>query len=30
MDAIERLDMLAANEEINGGVNKLNYMMKTL
>ena len=30
MDAIEKLSMLAKNEEIHDGVNKLNYMMKTL
>lgn len=30
MDAIEKLSMLAQNEEIHDGVNKLNCMMKTL
>ena len=30
MDAIEKLSMLAQNEEFHDGVNKLNYMMKTL
>lgn len=30
MDAIEKLSMLAQNEEIHDGVNKLSYMMKTL